>query len=187
MLRTTTIILACLLPVAAQANCYVRSAMTIQQKTNITRTTDVETLVVPISATQNKCIVTYRALINNDWHTAEGEKIGLKSLSEQELCRGAMDQGHIQLLSRANPKNMSVETNMVCSDQPKVQVRNVRVGETIQESEVRVHPNFPNPFKHRGAQCRWFVEPELRSQDLYQHQGIICLSHGSKWHVVDKW
>ncbi len=175
------------IPLSAQADCYVRSAMTAQKKTTITRTTDIETLVVPISASQNKCIVTFRALINNTWHTMEGESVGAKSMPEQDLCRKAMDQGRTQLLSRADGQNMIVETNLVCSDQPKPEVRNVRIGETVKESEVRVHPNFPKPFRHRGAQCRWFIEPELRERDLFQRQGIICLSHGSEWRVVDKW
>jgi hypothetical protein len=187
MLRTATVILGMCLPVTVQAECYVRLAMTSQQKITVSRITDVDTLVVPISATQNKCIVTYRALINNAWHTLEGESTGSKNLSEKELCAGAMNQGRASVLSRADNQNMSVETNMVCSDVPKPQVKKVKIGDTIKESEVRAHPNFPKFFRHRGAQCRWFIEPELRNQDLYQYQGIICLSHGSEWRVVDKW
>jgi hypothetical protein len=187
MFRTATIALAVMIPVSAQAECYVRSAMSGQQKTTITRTTDIETLVVPVSATQNKCIVSYRALIDGTWHNIEGENVGARTLSEQELCRGAMDSGRVQLLNRADPKTMTVETNMVCTDQPRPQVRTVKIGDSVRESEVRPHPNFTKSFVHRGAQCRWFVEPVLRNQDLYQYQGIICLSHGSEWRVVDKW
>lgn len=187
MFRTAALIALASLPAVAQAECYVRSAMTTQQKATITRTTDIDTLVVPISATQNKCIVSYRALINGTWHNIEGENVGSKNQTEKELCLGAMDQGRAQVLSRANPTNMSVETNMVCSDQPRPQVRNVKIGDSVRESEVRPHPNFPKPFVYRGAQCRWFIEPQLRNQDLYQYQGIICLSHGTEWRVVDKW
>jgi hypothetical protein len=187
MFRTTALILTVMWSATAQAECYVRSAMTGQQQANISRVTDVDTWVVPVSATQNKCIVSYRALIDNVWHTIEGESVGARTQPETELCRTAMDRGRAIVLSLVGPQNISVETNMVCSDQPRPKIRHVKIGDTVSESEVRPHPNFPKVFRHRGSQCRWFIEPELRQQDLYQRQGIICLSHGSEWRVVDKW
>jgi hypothetical protein len=98
-----------------------------------------------------------------------------------------MDQGRAQILSRADGGRMTIEQNMVCTDRPEIQVRQVRIGDQVRESEVRPHPNFPKLFKYRGTQCRWFVEPEIRGGDLLQRQGIICRSHGPDWNVVDKW
>ena len=72
MFRTTAIVLALGLPVVAQANCYVRSAMTNQTTVKITSVADVQPLVVPVSPTQNKCIVTFRAQVNGAWIDAEG-------------------------------------------------------------------------------------------------------------------
>ena len=187
MFRPTAIVLALAIPTLAQADCYVRSAMTGQTRANITNITDVQPLVVPINATQNKCFVTYRAQVNNNWITVEGTGIGPKTIGDEELCRGAMDQGRAQILSRANGSNMSVETNMVCDDRPEIRVKNVNVGELVRESEVRPHPNFPRPFKYRTAQCRWFIEPEARNTDLFQRQGIICQAAGNEWRVIDKW
>jgi hypothetical protein len=46
---------------------------------SITAVADVDPLVVPISFTQNKCIVMFRAQVNGEWITAEGEKVGPKS------------------------------------------------------------------------------------------------------------
>jgi hypothetical protein len=154
----------------------------------ITSIADVEPMVVPVSATHNKCIVQFRAQINGAWITAEGERTGLKSISEQELCRGAVDSGRVQILSRADGGRLSVEQNMVCTDRPAIEVRVVQRGEMVNESEVRPHPNFPTPFRHRSAQCRWFIEPEVHpGRDLLQRQGIICQINGNKWQVVDKW
>ena len=187
MLRPTAIVLALTIPTVAHADCYVRSAMTSQARASITNITDVQPLVVPINHTQNKCFVTYRAQVNNEWVTVEGTSVGPKTMPEEELCRGAMDQGRSQILSRANGSNMLVETNMVCDDRPEIKVRNVQIGDLVRESEVRPHPNFPKPFRYRAAQCRWFIEPEARNADLLQRQGIICLSHGSTWRVIDKW
>jgi hypothetical protein len=187
MFRTTAIVLALGLPVTAQAECYVRSAMTNQTAVKITSIADVQPMVVPISATQNKCIVTFRAQVDGAWITAEGESAGSKSLSDADLCRGAMDQGRAQILSRADGGRMTIEQNMVCTDRPEIQVRQVRIGDQVRESEVRPHPNFPKTFNYRGTQCRWFVEPEIRGGDLLQRQGIVCRSHGPDWKVVDKW
>ena len=186
MFRTTALILA-MMATTAQADCYVRSAMTGRGQISITDVSDVQNLVVPISFTQNKCFATYRARINGEWQSLEGTRVGSKSLSEEELCRGALDSSRAQILSRASGTNMSVETNMMCDERPNIQVRNVKMGELVRVSEVRPHPNFPRPFTYRTAQCRWFIEPEPRVGDLLQRQGIICQSHGDQWRVIDKW
>ena len=186
MLRSTALILA-LVATTAQAECFVRSAMSSQTRASITAIADVDPFVVPISATQNKCIVNYRAQVNGNWVTVEGTSIGAKSLSEEELCRGAIDSSRAQLLSKTDAGNLNIETNMVCDERPAIQVRNVRIGELVRESEVRPHPNFPKPFRYRTAQCRWFIEPEPRNSDLLQRQGIICQSAGNNWIVIDKW
>lgn len=186
MFRSTALILA-VVATTAQADCYVRSAVTNQTRASITAIADVQPLVVPISATQNKCIVNYRAQVNGNWVSVEGTSVGSRSLSEEELCRGAIDSSRAQLLSRTDAGNLNVESNMVCDDRPAIQVRNVQVGELVRESEVRPHPNFPKPFRYRTAQCRWFIEPEPRNADLLQRQGIICQSNGNEWRVIDKW
>ena len=188
MFRKTTLILALTMSGATQADCYVRSAVTNQTTMSITAVADIDPFVVPISPTQNKCIVTFRAQVNGDWITAEGEKTGPRSMSERELCTGAVDSGRIQILSRANGGNLAVEQNMVCNEQPEIKVRSVKRGEMVRESEVRPHPHFPKPFVYRTAQCRWFIEPEVHpGRDLLQRQGIICQVNGNEWQVVDKW
>lgn len=187
MHRIATVIIGMTLAGSVSAQCFVRQAMTVKQQAQIGRITDVQTLAVPISATHHKCIVTFRAQIGQDWVTGEGEKTGPKSVAESELCLAAMDLGRAQILSRANAQDIAVETSMVCDERPEIQVRNVRIGDTVRDSEVRPHPNFPRPFRYLGTQCRWFIEPVFRNQDIGQYQGIICQSHGSQWRVVDKW
>lgn len=187
MRRVTALIMGLLAADVAVAQCYVRQAMTTQQKTAITRITDIQNLAVPVSPTHHKCIVTFRAQINGEWVTGEGERTAPRSVTEEELCRSALDSGRLQVLNRAAAQDLTVETSMVCDERPEIQVRNVRIGNTVRESEVRPHPNFPLPFRYLGAQCRWFIEPVYRNQDLGQYQGIICLSHGTEWRVVDKW
>jgi hypothetical protein len=186
MFRTTALILA-LAATTAQADCYVRSSMTGKGQITVTDVSDIQNLVVPISFTQNKCFATYRAQVNGHWQSLEGTNVGSKNISEEELCQGALDSSRAQLLSKASGTNMSVETNMVCDERPAIRVKNVRIGDLVRVSEVRMHPNFPKPFIYRTAQCRWFIEPEPRVGDLLQRQGIICQSHGDQWRVIDKW
>ena len=187
MLRKIPLILL-LASTTAYSDCYVRSAVTNQTTMSITAVADVDSFVIPISPTHHKCIVNFRAQVNGEWITAEGERTGPKSVPEKELCAGATDSGRIQILSRANGGNMTVEQNMVCNDQPEIKVKLVRRGEIVRESEVRPHPNFPRPFTYRTAQCRWFIEPEVHpGRDLLQRQGIICQVNGIEWQVVDKW
>jgi hypothetical protein len=181
------ILLSMAIASTAQAECYIRSAMTAQTAMSITSIADIQPLVVPISATQNKCIVNFRAQVNGQWITAEGENVGPKTQSEALLCQGAMDQGRTQILSRANGKTLSVEQNMVCTDQPVPKTRRVNTGDLVQESEVIPHPNFPKRFVYHNATCRWFAEPEVRSGDLRHQQGIICRVSENEWQVVDKW
>jgi len=187
MWRKSAIVIAMALSANAQADCYVRSAMTNQTAMSITSLADVQPLVVPISATQNKCIVNFRAQVNGQWITAEGESVGPKTLSEASLCRGALDQGRTQILSRADGKNLSVEQNMVCTDRPIPKIRKVEIGDYLQESEVLPHPNFTKRFAYHSKTCRWFAEPEVKSGDIRHRQGIICQLHDNEWQVVDKW
>ncbi len=187
MRRIATVVLGMIVAGSVSAQCYVRQAMTTKQKSQIARITDVQTLAVPVSTTHHKCIVTFRAQIDDQWFTGEGEKTAPRTLPEKELCQAALDSGRIQILSRATARDLTVETSMVCDERPEIRVRNVRIGDTVRDSEVRPHPNFPRPFRYLGTQCRWFMEPVLKNQDLGQYQGIICQSHGSEWRVVDKW
>lgn len=187
MWRKSSILILAAVSAIAQAECYVRSAMTNQTAVQITTITDVKPWVVPVSPTHNKCIVNFRAQVNGEWITAEGENVGPKSLSEALLCQGAMDQGRTQILSRATGTNVTLEQNMVCTEQNLPKVRRVEVGDRVQESEVLPHPNFPRQFVYHNATCRWFAEQEVRSRDLRHKQGIICKSHDNEWLVVDKW
>ena len=183
----SAIVIAIAISANAQADCYVRSAITNQTSISITNIADVQPLVVPISATENKCIVNFRAQVNGQWITAEGENVGPKTQSEAILCKGAMDQGRTQILSRADGKSLSMEQNMVCTDQNIPKIKKVNIGDLIQESEVLPHPNFTKRFAYHNVTCRWFAEPEVKSGDLLHRQGIICRIHDNEWQVVDKW
>ena len=77
---------------------------------------------------------------------------------------------------------------MICSDRPDPQVKSVRIGDIVQISELAPHPQKPDFFTYRGAQCRWFVETDVNlvARDLFQWQGIACNVRKGEWQVIDK-
>jgi hypothetical protein len=163
------------------AECYTRSSTVTSQTNQIERITDLEQTVMP-----NKCRVTFRALINGNWYTAEGEATG--SLSSQDVCATALSQGRIRILEKVSDTNLSSSQELICTDQEMPQLKpTVKVGDLVRESEVKVHPSYPYPFPYRGGQCRWFTESIPQSGKVDVHQGIICKAGEKVWRVVDKW
>ena len=187
MPRKFSLILLLMAANAVHAECYNRTAMSTQTAAKITALADVKRKIVPIGNKQNKCIVSFRAQIDDEWVTAEGENIGSNSESSDQICAGAMAAGKSEALSSIADSTINVEQDMVCSDEPAIQIRKVGVGEHVKESELTPHPNFPKPFKYRGTACRWFIEPEGRSGDLIPKQGVACRIQDNDWQVVDKW
>jgi hypothetical protein len=163
------------------AECYTRSSTITNQTHQIERITDLEQTVTP-----NKCRITFRALINGEWHTAEGEATG--SLTAQDICATALSQGRIRILEKVSDAKLSSSQELICTDQEIPQIKSlVKVGELIRESEVKVHPSYPYPFPYRGGQCRWFTESVPLSGKVVVHQGIFCKAGENVWRVVDKW
>ena len=169
------------------AECFNRTAMTNQVTAKITGITDIKRTVVPMPENKNKCIVNFRAQINNEWMNVEGENIGSNTESLDQLCSGAMNTGRSQILNQIGGNKINVEQNMVCTDRPNPTIHKVEIGDHVLESELQPHPNFPNQFKYRSANCRWFIETEGRIGDLIQRQGVACRIQDTDWQVVDKW
>ena len=186
MRRPLSLILAMSMAGSAYSECYSRIAMNNKTQDNMLTITDVQRTVVPVSQTQAKCVVNYRAQIDGTWHTVEGEAVGLKSTNSDSICAEAVSSSKRQFLLQ-NGNQVNIEQDMVCTDQTIPTIKPVEIGDRIRESQVVPHPNFLKRFEYRAAQCRWFIEAEAISRDLVQRQGIICQIRDSDWQVVDKW
>lgn len=164
------------------ADCYTRSSTVTKPSNNISRITDLEKTVLP----NNKCRVTFRALIDNNWHTAEGEAT---SQNVDYACSMALNNGRISILEKVSNTTLTANQELICTDQKIPESKPlVKVGDMIRESEVRVHPIYQNAFLYRGSQCRWFVESIPLAGKIEVNQGIICNSPSQNaWRVVDKW
>ena len=172
---------------SAHAECYSRTAMNNRLQDQMVAIANIQKTVTPISDTQNKCVVNFRAQIANNWYTIEGEATGPKEENTDPLCTQALNSTKRQFLSQLGVNRVSVEQDMVCTDQNIAKTRVVKLGDTIRESEVTPHPNFLKRFEYRNTFCRWFMETEGRVGDIIQRQGIICRIRDDEWQVVDKW
>lgn len=187
-MRQISTLLICLLPLAASAECYMRSATVNQLNKSITRIVDVKRFVTPVTSEQFKCNVAFRAEIDHVWHTGEGQSIGANADSIDQICSQALDSGRSYLLTKIGGGKTTTGQEMVCRDDPLPEVRTVRVGDIVQISELAPHPQKPNFFDYQGAKCRWFIESDFDPvrRDLFQHQGVVCLVRKGEWQVIDK-
>ena len=182
-----SLIIALLFASSVQAECYSRIAMNNRIQDQMIAIANIQKTIVPISETQNKCIVNFRAQLNGAWHTIEGEAVGIKADNTDPLCTQALNSSRRNFLTQFGTNDVTVEQNMVCTDQVIAKLHPVKVGDTIKESEVAPHPNFLKRFEYRNTFCRWFMEPEVRVGDIIQRQGIVCRIRDDEWQVVDKW
>lgn len=187
MRRLLIYIAISLVPVAARAECYMRSATVNQMAKPVTRIADVRRFVTPADNNQFKCVVAFRAEVNHVWHNGEGTSMGTNGDSIDQVCSQALDTGRSYLLNKMGGKYVT-EQDMVCKDDPQPEVKAVRVGDVVQISELAPHPQKPNFFDYKGTKCRWFVESDFdpKTRDIFQWQGVACLVRKGEWQVVDK-
>ncbi len=173
----------------AHADCYYRSSNISRLRAPIERIADLERTVMPVGQDQNRCRVTFRALILNQWHTVEGESTGPITTSLDQICGQALNLGRTQILDRVSGSDITASQEMICTDQPIPRTRDlVAVGDIVRDSEVQPHPIHRRSFGYRGSECRWFVESRPESGRVDMNQGIICRgSPEQDWRVVDKW
>lgn len=182
-------LLISLLSVTASAECYIRSATVSKMTSSIERTADIQRDILPQGNSGFKCRITFRAYIDNKWHTAVGEEVGDAKASLDQTCSKAMNAGSVSILESVSGTKISSNQDMICTDRPMPQSRpKVNIGDIVWESEVQIHPIHKNQFNYRGSACRWFIESRPESGNIDLSQGIICRSLEQQvWKVVDKW
>lgn len=153
----------------------------IQERSAISRD------VVSMPGGGRKCMVNFRVRIGNSWHTAHGEHIWDGNQSSNEACAQAVIRAEDSVRERVGRGSSLTERVLICDDRPDLQeLRESVVGTTGRNHQFRPHPDYAQRFWHRGAECRWFVEPTLTDRGLYNFQGIICELGRDQWVVVDK-
>lgn len=168
------------------AECVMRSVSTSIQTIDYSQARDILPLVTRIGNTK-KCTVRYRIPVNNVWQTAEGESFGDLNADETTLCVAAIKAGNAKFIVNNSMSNLNSTTDMVCSDVPMIRTHNgLEIGTYVLESEVQIHPKYPNTFKYKNTICKWFVDTYPDKNDVRQYQGIICKAKQDSWVIVDK-
>lgn len=174
--------IALIISTAANADCYIRSNTLSSTQDTIERRTDVQNTVVPLPSAQYRCTATFRAQINKKWYDAEGQAI---HSDRTQACVQALNSGSVKILTLVSGKSLTVEEEMVCTDQSLPKTRTVKIGETIRESEVNIDHQWPQPKRlNDGYVYKSFVEPKTNGQLA---RGIIVQINQTDWLVVDKW
>ena len=182
-----SLIVALLFANSASAECYSRIAMNNKIQDQMVAIANIHKPLTPVSVTQNKCVVNFRAQVAGEWYSIEGEAVGPRIANTDPLCTQALNSSRRKFLTQSGVNSVSVEQDMVCTDQSIARTRAVKIGDQIRESEVAPHPTYPRRFEYRNTFCRWFMETEASVGDIIQRQGIICRIRDNEWQVVDKW
>lgn len=187
-LRKTIIALA-LLPALAYGECYTRSSVVIQPKDITAPATDIERLVTPSGKDNIQCVVKFRIGINGVWQTAEGRAVGAKG-NEDLVCQHAVNLESSYLLVAQGDRKMQAEQQMTCYDGPEYNIRKVKVGDVVRDSEVEQHPTVRKYYAYQRTQCRYYGEHTMVKDNLAFYQGVMCRidsSRNPKWQIMDKW
>ena len=173
--------------VTLAGECVLQSRTATQNRGVITERTDVRHVITPDINGMRRCLVSFRARINNEWHTAHGEYEWTGNRPNQEACTVAYHRAEAEVQRRVTPTALASDSVLVCSDRPEHQpIRVTQIGTVGRLSQFRPHPDRPNEFYHNGTQCRWFLDTEFRQNDVNTFQGVICHVQNQNWVVVDK-
>ena len=173
----------------ANAECYTRSSTVAENDAKIDKIADVQNMFVQLKSGQMRCTSTFRVLIKGTWHTAEGQAIVQADVAEAQACARAQNNGRISLLQSVSKKSITVQEEMVCTDQDLPKTRNsVKIGDVVKESEVHPDPAWPTARKLAdGNTCRRFVESDISGVEMRRTKGVICQISDNAWKVVDKY
>jgi hypothetical protein len=157
------------------------AVVVVQERSNIRRE------VVPVPDGGQRCIVNFRARVDDTWHWATGQYDWPGDRPREEACAVAMKRAEQTLRNQLRPATVASQQVLVCNDATdSLTLRNTSVGSQGRLHQFRPHPEFPNRFWHNGTQCRWFLESAFKDRDIYTYQGVICQVADDGWVVVDK-
>lgn len=150
--------------------------------------TDVQELLTPSENTLI-CRTFYRINIDDTWRSATGYSTGR---TREEACSKALSIGNGKLLSEIPPDKVRSITETLCTDFEDIQIRPVKIGDRIWESNVDIPSNRKdrNYFSYKGTRCRMFSEQIPVLQGLYLARGVICrigTTPNARWLVIDKY
>ena len=180
------IALALPLSVLAQ-ECVMQEKMVNKTDVIVSETSDIKRTVVPWAGNQKKCIVNFRARIEDNWYAAVGEYVWDGEMPVADACGAAVKKAKKDLTYQVKPATIITEDVLVCNDDKSQNaVAKANVGSMVNISQLRPHPTYPNRFYHNGAECKLFLDSVWTGKDIHLYQGVACKVEPTKWVVVDK-
>lgn len=176
MMKKYIFVLIFAMPFIVNAECVLRST-TVAHSVAVAERGQVESVMVRDLNGEQKCVVSFRARVESDWHIAHGEA---------QDCEMAIRNAERDLLRTLGPTQFQSEDIMICNDSPNLQqLTDIRVGTTGNIEQFRPHPEFPGSFRHMNTECRWIMNVVFDSR-LRNYEGIVCrTTAGNQWTVVD--
>lgn len=186
MLKRILLVLA--IPVLAHAECIMTDRVTSAATVQIQERSGLKKDIVPSpNLGYRRCIVSFRARINHEWHTAVGFYDWPGNTSDDQGCAVAQSRAEVSVRTQVAPVGVRSESTMVCTDRPNLNtMRRVQVGTRAELHQFRPHPEYTREFWHNGTRCRWFMDTEWQHNDVQSRQGVICRLDATNWVVVDK-
>lgn len=177
-----------LIPTAVLADqCVLQDRTVSRGSVTIAERDAIRAEVVPAFNGARKCMVSFRARIGSEWHTAFGEYEWSGDRPREEACAVAQTRAEDLVKERVGRSQVISEKTLICNDNPDLHtLRQTNPGTIGDLSQFRPHPEYPREFWHNGAPCRFFLESSYVRTDIRTFQGVICKVHDSKWVVVDK-
>jgi hypothetical protein len=177
-----------LIPAAVAAqDCVMQEKTVGRQNVVIAERSEIRRDIVPWSNNQMKCVVSFKARIDNSWHLATGEYIWDGDTPPGQACGAAVKMAEKDLTAKVKPSTIISEEVLVCRDDAdKAARRFSKIGDVIDITQVRVHPNYQKRFNYNGTECKWFLDSVWTGKDIREYQGIACKVEPTKWVVVDK-
>lgn len=177
-----------LIPAAVAAqDCVMQEKTVGRQNVVIAERSEIRRDIVPWSNNQMKCVVSFKARIDNSWHLATGEYIWDGDTPPGQACGAAVKMAEKDLTAKVKPSTIISEEVLVCNDDKQLEtIKVAKVGSIVDIAQLRVHPNYTNKFYHNGTECRWFLDSSWNGKSIQQYQGVACKLEPTKWVVVDK-
>lgn len=160
---------------AVFANCSVKESSQMVRDvatgapTNIVRTVK-----------DNSCHVKFNIEVDGKVHAVE------YNLTKSDNCAEAIERGKNELIVTMAGK-YRVESITTCKEGGTVDLKPVKIGEVVLETELGVVERASNYFRHNNSKCRLFRERYGKDGKLRVAHGVICQMDNQGWIVVDKW
>lgn len=172
---------------ALAGECVITSKTASQSQAQIVERDAFVQNIVPAMNDRQRCMVSFRARIGNQWFTAHGDQEFAYNEPARLACDLARIKAEAQVKNRVGQTSVATDSVVVCSDQPRHQTLRIsQIGTIGNISQFRPNPDRPREFSHNNARCRWFLDNEFKVSAVVQVQGIVCHVNDQNWIVVDK-